>query len=293
MSTGHKSGFVAIIGKPNAGKSTLLNALMGKKLVIATPKAQTTRHRILGILNGENHQVIFSDTPGLIRPKYELQRKMVGSIKLALEDADLFLMVADVNESFPEEDILELASKQGVPKILALNKCDVAEPDLINFRKRELTEEVEFDRVIEISALRKRNLDELLEAILELLPEGPEWYPKDSLSDRPERFFVAEIVREKLFLYLDQELPYSTEVEVVDFEEDEDIVRISADIHVERRNHKGMIIGKQGKMIKKLGTQARREIEAFLNKKVHIELYVRVSEGWKDDSRKLRGFGYD
>lgn len=293
MDSGHKSGFVAIIGKPNAGKSTLLNVFLGQKLAITTAKAQTTRHRILGILDEDDYQIVFSDTPGVIKPKYGLQRAMMKFVDRALEDADLIVLLIDVNEKFPEDEMIKTVGDSMIDVILVLNKIDAADESKAGAREKEILEKIEVVDSIQISALNKKNTDELLGLIIKHLPEGPPYFDKGSLSDRPERFFVSEIIREKLFEKLEEELPYSCEVEVVSFEEEEKIIRISADIHVERRTHKGMIIGKGGKMIKAVGTDARKDIEEFLQNKVHLELYVRVSEGWKDDSRRLKGFGYD
>lgn len=288
----HKSGFVSIIGKPNAGKSTLLNALLDEKLSIITHKAQTTRHRILGFDNGENYQIIYSDTPGVIKPKYKLHHKMMDSVGTALEDADVLVLLIAVDERFPEEELLQLATKVKVPKILAVNKIDLAEPDRIEARIKDLQSKVDFVDTIQTCALNKEGVDKLKDLILKHLPEGPAYYDKEALSDRPERFFISEIIREKLFLNLEQELPYSTEVTVVDFKEEEKITRIHAEIHVERKSQKGMVIGKGASMLKKIGTESRKDIEAFLQKKVFLDLYVRVTDNWKDNQLYLRNFGY-
>lgn len=288
----HRSGFVAIIGKPNAGKSTLLNALMGKKLVITTPKAQTTRHRILGIQNDPDYQIVFSDTPGVIRPKSGLHKAMMRFVDQSLEDADLILLLIDVNEKFPEDILFQLMGRKHINTILVMNKMDTATEGKIQARLSEVQEKVKVRDSITISALKKTNLDELMNKVIALLPEGPAWYEKDSLSDRPERFFVSEIVREKLFMNLEQELPYATEVVVQQFEEEDDLIHISAEIHVERKTQKGMVIGKGGKMIKQIGSEARVDIEEFLGKKVFLELYVRVTENWKDSNFRLKDFGY-
>ena len=287
-----KSGFVSIIGKPNAGKSTLLNRLLGKKLSIATPKAQTTRHRIFGIDTGDDYQIVYSDTPGLIRPKYRLQQKMMGFIDQSMEDADLIILLIAVDESFPEEDLIKLAAKTKIPKILAINKIDAVEEEMVFKRMAELSQQVDFVEAIPLSALIGDNVAKLKELVLNYLPEGPQYFDKDQYSDRPERFFISEIIREKIFFLLRQELPYSTEVEIESFEEEDKLVRISATIHIERQSQKGMIIGKKGSMLKKIGTMARKDIEAFLGKKVFLELYVKVSSGWKDSNFHLKGFGY-
>lgn len=292
----HRSGFVGIIGKPNAGKSTLLNHLLGRKLSIATPKPQTTRHRIFGIDSGEDYQIIYSDTPGLIRPKYRLQERMMENIGAATEDADLILLLIAVNETFPEDDLLQLAGKNTLaPIVLALNKIDAVPESDVFLRMKEVSEKVNFVEALPISALTGSNLDILKQIILQHLPEGPPYFEKDQLSDRPERFFASEIIREKIFLLMKQEIPYSTEVEILEFveaSETQSITRISATIHVERQSQKGMLIGKQGSMLKKIGTLARRDIEEFLKTKVFLELYVKVSDNWKDDMRYLKGFGY-
>jgi GTP-binding protein Era len=290
---GHISGFVSIIGKPNAGKSTLMNALIGRKLAIITPKAQTTRHRILGIMNGEGHQVVFSDTPGVILPQYRLHKLMMKSVRGALEDADLILLLIDVNERFPEDLIMEMAKKSEVPVILVLNKIDAASQEKVNQRKEEITARVNVVDTIAISATKGFNVPELKAKVLELLPEGPPYFDGDDISDRPERFFVTEIIREKIFLLLDEEVPYSCEVGVVLYEEKEDITMIDAEIHVERDSQKGILVGKKGSMIKQIGQDARKDIEEFLGQKVFLALRVRVAEGWKDNALRLRNFGYE
>lgn len=289
----HRAGFVSIIGKPNAGKSTLLNRLLGRKLSITTAKAQTTRHRIFGIDTGDGYQIVYSDTPGLIRPRYRLQQRMMGFIDQSLEDADLIVLLIAVDETFPEEDLLALAGKSGVPKLLVLNKVDVVSRDQALLRMHQLAQQVDFVEAMPISALAGDNLDTLKQVILQHLPESPPYFEPDQVSDRPERFFVAEMIREKLFLHLRQELPYATEVEIETFEEAENLVRIAATIHVERQSQKGMIIGKRGAMLKRIGIEAREDIEVFLGQKAFLQLYVRVSEGWKDNQQYLRGFGYE
>lgn len=294
--TTFKSGFVSIIGKPNAGKSTLLNRILGRKLSIITPKAQTTRHRIFGIDQGEHHQVVYSDTPGLIRPKYRLHQRMMNYVGQAVEDADLMILLVAADETFPEEDLLRLSAKTQVPKILTLNKIDAVDQAKAFRRMQELAAQVDFVEAIPISALKGHNVDKLRQLVLQYLPEGPPYFDPEQISDRPERFFVGEMIREKLFLQLRQELPYSTEVvidEFIEADETDPIVRISATIHVERQSQKGMIIGKKGSMLKRIGTQARKDIEAFLGQKVFLELYVKVSAGWKNKNAYLRGFGYE
>ncbi len=289
----HKSGFVSIIGKPNAGKSTLLNALMGRKLAITTPKASTTRHRILGIENGDDYQIVYSDTPGVIKPKYELHNRMMRFVKNAVEDADVIVLLIAVDEKFPEAELLKLASKSHIPKILAMNKMDLSTPKMVQRRMDEIGDKMEFVEQIALSATEDFNVGPLRDLVLRHLPEGPAYFDKDQMSDRPERFFVSEMIREKVFSFLKQELPYSSEVEIMEFKEGEKFTRISANIHVERKSQKGMIIGKGGTMIKRIGMAARKDIEAFLDEKVHLELFVKVSDGWKDNNRYLRGFGYE
>lgn len=289
----HKSGFVAIVGKPNAGKSTLLNAMLGRKLCITTPKAQTTRHRIIGIANGEDYQIVFSDTPGIIRPKYGLHKAMMGSVKSSLEDADLIVMIVDVNEQFDESQVYELVNrKKQIPVILAINKVDKADEAKAKQRFEEISEKVKVVDAIGIAALLDFNLMQLKEMILEHLEEGPAYYDKDTLSDRPERFFITEIIREKIFVHFKEEVPYSTEVYVLEYESKEKIDVIHAEIHVERKSQKGILIGKGGSMLKKIGGEARKDIEQFLQKKVYLDLHVRVNEGWRDNNMKLKGFGY-
>ncbi|GAB4425764.1 MAG: GTPase Era [Bacteroidia bacterium] len=290
---GHKAGFVSIIGKPNAGKSTLLNRLLGRRLSIATPKAQTTRHRIFGIDSGDDYQIVYSDTPGLIRPKYRLHHRMMDSIGHSLEDADLIVLLVAADEAFPEEDLLELAAKTAIPKILTLNKLDTVPEERLFARMQGLAAQVDFAEALPISALTGTNVDQLRQLILDRLPESPPFFDKDQISDRPERFFVAEMIREQLFLLLHDELPYSTEVEVEQFEESDTVARIQAVIHVERQSQKGMVIGKGGTMLKKIGSRSRHNIEAFLGQQVFLRLFVKVSEGWKDKRQYLRGFGYE
>lgn len=287
-----KSGFVSIIGKPNAGKSTLLNRLLGQKLSITTPKAQTTRHRIFGIDHGDAYQIVYSDTPGLIRPKYKLHERMVGFIDSSLEDADLIVLLIAVNETFPEEDLLKLAEKTKIPKILALNKVDAVEEGVAFNRMAALAKQVDFVEALPLSALKGDNVDTLKTLILQHLPAGPPYFDKNQISDRPERFFVSEMIREQIFLLLKEEIPYSTEVEIEEFTEEEKITRIHASIHVERQSQKGILIGKQGSMLKKIGSRSRRNIEEFLGQKVFLKLYVKLSSGWKNSGKYLKGFGY-
>lgn len=295
----HKSGFVNIIGRPNVGKSTLMNALLGERMSIITSKPQTTRHRIIGILSGEDHQVVFSDTPGIIQdPAYRMQEVMNRFVDTTFEDADIMMFVTEVGETYADGDpVLEKLRTVEAPLFLVLNKIDqVADARLLQLI-REWNERIAFTETIPISALHQSNTDRLLEVILKYLPEGPAYYPKDQLTDRPERFFVSEIVREKILLLYHQEVPYSTEVIVTSFKEDETnkgeaMVRIGADIYVARNTQKAIIIGKGGAAIKKLGTEARKDIEKFLDKKVFLELHVKVKDNWRDDERMLKHFGY-
>jgi len=288
----YKSGFVSIIGKPNAGKSTLLNALLGQKLSIMTPKAQTTRHRIRGIDNGDDYQIVYSDTPGVIRPKYKLHEKMMGAVGTALEDADVMILLIAADETFPEEDIVELAKKVKVPKILAMNKTDIVKPEEVQRRIADLTGKIDFEEILDISALKDIHLDKLKELILKYLPFSPPYYDPEELSDKPERFFVAEMIREQIFLLMQEEIPYSCQPVVLQFKDEGKIIRISVDIHVERQSQKGMLIGKGGSMLKQIGTNARKEIETFLDRKVFLELYVKVTEDWKESNFHLKNFGY-
>lgn len=291
----HKCGFVNIMGKPNVGKSTLMNALVGEKLSIITSKSQTTRHRITGILNGDDFQIVYSDTPGIIvNPAYRLQESMNNFVSGSLQDADIALFITDIYET-PEEEPEETLRKLGhmeVPKILLLNKIDLAEEEelerLVTYWK---SKEI-FDHIIPISALNKTNIDILFGLVLQNLPLHPPFYPKDELTDKPERFFMSEIIREKILLNYKKEVPYSSEVEIEEFIEDEKIVRIRAIIYVERKTQKGIIIGNQGSALKKVGTQARKDMEIFLGKKVFLETFVKVREKWRSNDRDLKNFGY-
>jgi GTP-binding protein Era len=287
-----RSGFAAIIGKPNAGKSTLMNGLVGEKLAIITPKAQTTRHRITGILNDPAYQIVFSDTPGVIRPKYKLQESMMKYVGTAIQDADVIVLVADVDEQFPEEELLAMIPSKKIPVVLAMNKADTASQEKIERRIQEISAQIQVQKAFAISALKKQGLEALLEGILTYIPEGPPYFDQDMLTDRPERFFVAEIIREQIFLKFEEEIPYGTEVSILEFKDSGDRVHIEAEIHTERRNHKGILIGKNGAGIKSIGTAAREEIQKLLDKPVHLNLYVRVAEKWKNSPRYLKGFGY-
>lgn len=287
-----KSGFVNIIGRPNVGKSTLLNTLMSEKLAITSSKAQTTRHRMFGILTEENYQIVFSDTPGAIDPSYKLQEKMMGYVRSALEDADVILLMVALEDKNDYSEIFEMAIGTLVPVILLINKTDLERGsqtlDKTNYWK-ELYPGLE---IMTISALEKKNTDALLQRVIELLPEHPPYFPEDEMTDKSERFICSEIIREKIFLNYQQEIPYSTEVVVTSFKETETIIRIEAEIYVERDSQKGIIIGKKAQSIKKVGMEARKDMEAFFGKQIHLETFVKVEKDWRKDDRKLKRFGY-
>lgn len=291
----HRSGFVNIIGKPNVGKSTLMNALVDEKLSIITSKPQTTRHRILSILSGDDFQIVFSDTPGLVDdPNYGLHRMMNAFSLSTFDDADIMVLVTDPYDGYQAEDpLISLLQKLEVPKLLIVNKLDLVPAERIQQVVDKWTEWVTFDGVFRISALDKTGLPELLEKIKSLLPEGPIYYPKDQLSDRHDRFFVAEMIRGQILQLYSKEIPYACEVQIEAYEEGETLDRIRAIIYVARRTQKAIVIGKDGAAIKKLGIAARQDIEAYLGKQVYLELYVKVREDWRDDERSLKGFGYD
>ena len=290
----HQAGFVNIIGKPNVGKSTLMNAMIGENLSIITSKAQTTRHRILGIVNGDNFQIVYSDTPGLLKPGYKLQEYMLKFARKAISDADIVLFVTD-----PKEDkegageTLEHLQKLKVPLLVLINKIDLSNEKQVMDLMKEWQEALPKARVIPISALEKFNLEKVFALILENLPESPPYYPKDELTDKSERFFVSEIIREKILLNYQQEIPYSVEVEVDSFKETEKIINISCFIYVERDSQKGILIGHHGKGLKKVGSQARVDIENFLGKKVFLETRVKVKKDWRNDGRFLKQSGYN
>ena len=289
----HKSGFVNIIGNPNVGKSTIMNELVGEKISIITEKSQTTRHRILGIVSGDNFQIVYSDTPGIIKPKYKLQEKMMEFVTTSFEDADIFLYVTDVIEN-PQKNIeyIEKLSKVNVPVVCLINKIDLADQQKVEELQEFWKENLPNAEIYAISALEKFNIEGLFDRIIELLPEGPAWFPKDQLTDKTERFIVSEIVREKIFKNYQKEIPYSCEVVVEEFKEEETIIRIKVNIIVERQSQKGIIIGHKGASIKKVGTQARIDIESFFEKKVFIEFFVKVKKDWRDNDKSLRDFGY-
>lgn len=289
----HKAGFVSIIGKPNVGKSTLMNALVGEKLSIITPKAQTTRHRILGIVNEEAYQIVFSDTPGIIKPRYGLQDAMMSSVKGALTDADLILFVTDINEEHDENDVLDKIINTTIPMVVLINKIDNSTQEQVEAKTVYWQEKLNPKHVFAISALHKYNLDGILEMVLEFLPEHPAYFDKEDLTDRTQKFFVSEIIREKIFNNYQKEIPYSTEVIIKSFKEEENITRISAEIIVERDSQKNILIGKGGSMLKKVGTEARKDIEKFLDQKVFLETFVKVLPDWRSKKNYLKSFGYE
>ncbi len=290
----HKAGFVNIIGNPNVGKSTLMNAFVGEKLSIITSKAQTTRHRILGIVNGDDFQVILSDTPGIIKPAYDLQSSMMDFVKSAFEDADVLLYMVEIGEkALKDENFFTKIKNSKIPVLLLLNKIDSASQELLEEQVQYWQEELPTVEIHPVSALQNFNVRGVFERILELLPVSPPYYPKDQLTDKPERFFVNETIREKILLYYKKEIPYAVEVETEEFLEDEEIIRIRSVIMVERDSQKGIIIGHKGSALKKVGVEARKDLEQFFDKQVHIELYVKVNKNWRNDSRQLKRFGYN
>ena len=289
----HKAGFVNIVGNPNVGKSTLMNALVGEKISIITSKAQTTRHRIMGIVNTEDMQIVYSDTPGVLEPNYKLQENMLQFSNSALTDADILLYVTDVVEkSTKNEKFLNKVQKQEIPVLLILNKIDLTDQETLIKLVEDWKILLPKAEIIPISATERFNLDYLLKRIRELLPESPPFFEKDALTDRPARFFVTEIIREKILTIYEKEIPYSSEVMVETFTEDKKLIRIRAVIFVERDSQKGIIIGKGGKLLKKVGTEARKDIEAFFDKKVFLELFVKVEKDWRNKENKLKFFGY-
>ncbi|GGC77844.1 GTPase Era [Flavobacterium lutivivi] len=290
----HKAGFVNIIGNPNVGKSTLMNALVGERLSIITSKAQTTRHRIMGIVNGEDFQVVFSDTPGIIKPAYELQNSMMDFVKSAFEDADVLVYMVEIGEKeLKDEAFFNKIIHSKIPVLLLLNKIDKSNQEQLEEQIDLWREKVPNAEIFPISALENFNVSEVFNRILELLPSSPPYYPKDALTDKPERFFVNETIREKILLNYDKEIPYSVEIETEEFKEDEDIIRIKSVIMVERDTQKGIIIGHKGSALKKVGMQAREDLEKFFGKQIYIELFVKVNKDWRSNSFQLRRFGYN
>ncbi|MBT8264046.1 MAG: GTPase Era [Muriicola sp.] len=291
--TQHKAGFVNIIGNPNVGKSTLMNAFVGEKLSIITSKAQTTRHRILGIVNGEDFQVILSDTPGIIKPAYQLQNAMMDFVKSAFEDADVLLYMVEIGEkALKDEAFFDKIKNSTIPVLLLLNKIDTADQELLEEQVQYWQEQLPRAEIHPIAALQNFNVKEVFERIVALLPEAPPYYPKDQLTDRPERFFVNETIREKILKHYKKEIPYAVEIETEEFLEDEKIIRISAVIMVERNSQKGILIGHKGSALKRVGIEARKDLEQFFDKQVHIELYVKVNKNWRSNTNQLRRFGY-
>ncbi len=291
----HRSGFVNIIGNPNVGKSTLMNALVGERLSIITSKAQTTRHRILGIVNGEDFQIVYSDTPGILKPNYKLQESMMKFVEGAVSDADVILYVTDTVEQDEERAaaILDRVARSGIPAIVVINKIDLTDQQKLEALVDSWHERLPEAEIVPVSAKENFNLEALLRNILAHLPEGEPFYPKDTLTDKTLRFFASELIREQILLNYDKEIPYSCEIEIDAYKEEPTIDRISATIHVMRETQKGILIGHKGERLKKVGTAARKEMEEFLGKKVFLQLFVKVSDGWRDNERKLRQFGYE
>lgn len=290
----HKAGFVNIVGNPNVGKSTLMNLLVGERISIATFKAQTTRHRIMGILNTEDTQIVFSDTPGVLKPNYKLQESMLNFSESALTDADVLLYVTDVVEK-PDKnsDFLEKVANMQVPVLLLINKIDLSNQNDLSLLVEEWHALLPQAEILPISATNRFNVDTVLRRVRELLPDSPPYFDKDQWTDKPARFFVTEIIREKILLYYDKEIPYSVEVVVEQFKEEEKSIRINAVIYVERDSQKGIIIGKEGRALKKVATEARRSLERFFGKSIFLETFVKVDKDWRNSDRELRNFGYN
>ncbi len=289
----HKAGFVNIIGNPNVGKSTLMNAFVGEKLSIITSKAQTTRHRILGIVNGDDFQVILSDTPGIIKPAYQLQESMMEFVKSAFEDADVLIYMVEIGEKeLKDEAFFNKIVNSEIPVLLLLNKIDKSNQEQLEAQVQLWQEKVPNAEIFPVSALEGFNVPQVFNRIVELLPESPAFYPKDTLTDKPERFFVNEIIREKILMHYKKEIPYSVEIDTEEFFEEENIIRMRSVIMVERETQKGIIIGHKGAALKRVGVEARKDLEKFFGKQVHLELYVKVNKNWRSDSRQLRRFGY-
>lgn len=290
----HKAGFVNIIGNPNVGKSTLMNAFVGERLSIITSKAQTTRHRILGIVNGEDFQVLLSDTPGIIKPAYELQASMMEFVKSAFEDADVLLYMVEIGEQeLKDEAFFTKITHGDIPVLLLLNKIDNSNQEILEAQVAYWTEKVPNAEIFPISALNGFGVPEVFNRIIELLPESPPFYPKDQLTDKPERFFVNEIIREKILLHYKKEIPYSVEIDTEEFFESDNIIRMRSVIMVERDTQKGIIIGHKGSALKRVGVEARKDLEQFFGKQVHLELYVKVNKNWRSNERQLKRFGYN
>ena len=290
----HKAGFVNIIGNPNVGKSTLMNAFVGEKLSIITSKAQTTRHRIFGIVSGDDFQVIFSDTPGIIKPSYALQASMMDFVKSAFEDADILIYMVEIGEKeLKDEAFFKRINLLDVPVLLLINKVDTSDQSVLEEQVAYWKEKVPRAEIYPISALRNFQTEVVFNRIIELLPESPAFFPKDQLTDKPERFFVNEIIREKILLHYKKEIPYSVEVETESFADSETIIHIRSVIMVERESQKGIIIGHKGEALKRVGIEARADLEKFFGKQIHLELFVKVNKDWRNNVRQLRRFGYD
>lgn len=290
----HKAGFVNIIGNPNVGKSTLMNVLVGERLSIITQKAQTTRHRILGIVNDEAYQIIFSDTPGIIKPAYELQASMMDFVKSAFDDADILIYMVEIGEkNLKDEAFFNKIRHAKIPVLVLLNKIDKSDQDFVLEQVSFWQEKLPQAEVYPISALEKFNIQTVFDRIVELLPESPPFYPKDQLTDKTERFFVNETIREKILLHYKKEIPYSVEVDTEAFHEESKIIKIRAVIMVERNTQKGILIGHKGAALKRVGSEARKDLEKFFRKKIFLELYVKVNKNWRNDSKQLKRFGYN
>tara|TARA_B100000902_G_scaffold344206_1_gene349432 strand:- start:4567 stop:5448 length:882 start_codon:yes stop_codon:yes gene_type:complete len=290
----HKAGFVNIIGNPNVGKSTLMNSLVGEKLSIITPKAQTTRHRILGILNNNNYQIVFSDTPGIIQPSYKLQESMMKFVQSALTDADIIIFMVESGEKkIKNIDIFSRLKEVKIPILILINKIDLSKQEIIPNQIEYWKKIIPSSEVLPISALNNFNLDVLMERIIELLPNSPEYFDKENITDKSERFFVEEKIREKILKHYKKEIPYSVQVIVEEFKEEDDIIRIRAIIYVMRQSQKGIIIGHKGKGIKRIGTESRKDLERFLGKKIFLETPVKVKKDWRNDNTQLKKFGYE
>ena len=290
----HKAGYVNIIGNPNVGKSTLMNALVGERLSIITSKAQTTRHRILGIVNDDEHQIVFSDTPGVMQPAYRLQENMMDFVHGAFQDADVLIYMVETGEKkLKDEQLFDRIKNTSIPVLLLLNKIDVVDQEFVKEQIDYWKELLSNAEIYPISALNKFNLKLVMDRIKSLLPICPPYFDKDALTDKSERFFVAETIREKILKYYNKEIPYSVEIEVEDFHDEQEIIRIRAIIYVSRDSQKGIIIGHQGKALKKVGTLARRDLESFFNKKIFMELYVKVNKDWRNNDKQLKRFGYN
>ncbi len=290
----HKAGFVNIVGNPNVGKSTLMNAFVGERLSIITSKAQTTRHRILGIVNGEDFQAVLSDTPGIIKPAYQLQESMMDFVKSAFEDADVLIYMVEIGEKeLKDEAFFNKITHAKIPVLLLLNKIDTSNQETLEEQVGLWQVKVPNAEIFPISALEGFNVPEVFSRIVELLPESPAFYPKDSLTDKPERFFVNEIIREKILMHYKKEIPYSVEIDTQEFFEEEEIIRMRSVIMVERDTQKGIIIGHKGAALKRVGVEARKDLEKFFGKQVHLELYVKVNKNWRSDQRQLKRFGYE